>query len=100
MMPRDTRLLACFPNPCNPEVWIPYQLSTESDVVIRIYDVSGRLVRSLDLGYRPVGFYATKDKAAYWDGSNEAGERVSSGVYFYAIQAGSFVDTKKLVIMK
>ncbi len=100
MLPERTRLLACFPNPGNPEVWIPYQLSTDSQVVIRIYDMTGRLVRTLDLGHKPTGFYASRSKAAYWDGSNEAGERVASGIYFYNLQAGDFAATRKLIIKK
>jgi hypothetical protein len=99
-IPSRTHLLACFPCPGNPEVWIPYQLSSDSQVVIRIYAVSGRLVRMLDLGYKPAGFYDTRSKAAYWDGSNEAGERVASGIYFYAIQAGDYTAMRKLVIAK
>jgi len=99
-LPEHPRLHASFPNPGNPEVWIPYQLSSDSQVTIRIYDVSGRLVRTLDLGYKPAGFYDTRSKAAHWDGSNEAAERVGSGIYFYNIQAGEFVATKKMVVAK
>ena len=69
-------------------------------VAIRIYDVSGRLIRTLDLGYKSAGFYITKEKAAYWDGRNEAGEYVTSGICFYTIQAGDFVATKKMVVAK
>ncbi|MFC1717484.1 Ig-like domain-containing protein, partial [Candidatus Poribacteria bacterium] len=89
-----------FPNPFNPDTWIPYQLVENADVIIRIYSVRGKLVRTLDLGYKPVGFYTTKDKAAHWNGRNEAGEQVSSGVYFYTIQAGDFVATRKMIVAR
>jgi len=90
----------CYPNPSNPEVWIPYQLSEDIDVTITIHNASGRLVRILDLGHKPAGFYATIDKAAYWDGRNKAGEQISSGIYFYTIQAGDFTATKKMVVAR
>ena len=89
-----------YPNSFNPDTWIPYQLAEDVGVTIRLYNVSGRLVRTLDLGYKPTGFYATKDKAAYWDGRNEMGEEVASGVYFYSIQAGEYTATKKMVIAR
>lgn len=98
--PNLSMLLQNFPNPFNPETWIPYQLAGDVDVTIRIYDVSGHLIRTLDLGHKSAGFYTTKDKSAYWDGKNEAGEQVASGIYFYTIQAGDFTATKKIVITK
>jgi len=87
-----------FPNFFNPDTWIPYQLAEDVKVTITIYDASGKLVRTLDLGHKTPGFYMTKDKAAYWDGKNETGEQAASGVYFYTIQAGEFTATKKMVI--
>ncbi len=99
-LPKDTRLLAVFPNPINPDVWIPYRLSSASQVVIRIHDMAGRLVRTLDLGPKPAGFYTDKSKAAYWDGKNEAGEEVASGIYFCILQAGDFTATKKVVVSR
>jgi len=99
-VPLDTCLLASYPNPANPEVWIPYRLNSDSNVVIRIYDSVGRLVRTLDLGSKSVGYYVSRDKSAYWDGNNESGEKIASGIYFYNIKAGNFVATKKLVIAK
>ena len=75
-------------------------MTEDVDVVIRIYDVSGKLVRILDLGHKPAGFYTAKSKAAYWDGKNEAGEPVASGVYLYTIQAREFMATKKMIIAK
>lgn len=89
-----------FPNPANPETWIPYSLAGDSDVSIRIYDIKGQIVRVLNVGPRTAGNYNTKEKAAYWDGRNERGERVSSGVYFYQIKAGAFIATRKMLILK
>jgi hypothetical protein len=89
-----------FPNPFNPETWIPFSIAKEADVTIYIYDMQGQLVRSLDLGHRPTGRYFTKERAAHWDGRNDHGERVASGPYFYYLQAGDFKATRKLVIAK
>jgi len=89
-----------FPNPCNPDVWIPFTLSKAEYVIIKIYSANGLLIRTLDLGQKLPGNYLASEKATYWNGRNEAGERVASGIYFYSIQAGDFTDTKKLVIAK
>jgi flagellar hook assembly protein FlgD len=93
-------LLQNYPNPFNPETWIPYQLQKPADVVVRIYNANGRLVRTLDLGQRSTGFYLGHNRAAYWDGRNSAGEKVSSGVYFYQIKAGDFSAVRRMVIVK
>jgi hypothetical protein len=93
-------LLPNYPNPTNPETWIPYQLGEDANVTIRIHNAAGQLVRTLDFGHRPVGFYTTKDKAAYWDGRNEHGEKVASGVYYYSIYAGDFSDVRKLILVE
>jgi hypothetical protein len=98
--PKVSVLHQNYPNPFNPDTWIPYQLSDDADVLVKIYTSAGRLVRMLNLGHKPAGFYADKGKAAYWDGKNEAGEHVASGVYFYTIKAGDFTDTRKMVIMR
>ena len=98
--PQDTMLAQNFPNPFNPETWIPYQLSKATEVKIDIYDVSGHLVRSLDLGWQPVGSYMTPSSAAYWDGKNAVGERVASGIYFYTLQTADFAATRRMVILK
>jgi parallel beta-helix repeat protein len=98
--PELSALLQNYPNPFNPETWIPYQLHESSEVVIRIYNVSGELVREFSLGYKSAGIYTNQDRSAYWDGRNEAGERVSSGVYFYNIQAGNYNAIMKMVISK
>lgn len=95
-----TQLLQNYPNPSNPETWIPYQLAENVDVAIRIYSASGRLIRRLDLCQKPAGIHMTRDRAAYWDGRNEAGEQISSGVYFYSIQAGDFYATRKLTVLR
>ena len=99
-VPDDTVLLQNYPNPCNPETWIPFQLAEGGDVRIRIYDMRGRLIKTLDLGYLRAGYYISKSSAAYWDGRNEVGERVASGVYIYQIQAGEKTFAKKMVILK
>jgi len=93
-------LLQNFPNPFNPETWVPFQLKESSEVTIRIYNASGNLVRELDLGYRPAGLYVSQDRAAYWDGMTNAGERVSSGVYFYNIQAVNYSATRKMIVVR
>ena len=87
-----------YPNPCNPETWIPFALSRDVHVAIRIYDLSGGLVRTLDLGHKSAGMYVPRGKAGYWNGRNEAGETVASGIYFYNIQAGDFAATKKMLV--
>ena len=100
MRPEKTELFANYPNPFNPETWIPYHLAHAADVALTIYDTTGVMVRQLDLGHQPVGYYTDKIKASYWDGRNNLGEPVGSGVYFYQLQAGDFSATRKLVILK
>ncbi|HGJ66968.1 TPA: T9SS type A sorting domain-containing protein [bacterium] len=100
MEPLTNALGASFPNPCNPESWIPFKLAESSDVVIKIYNSIGQLVKTIDLGYKNSGNYASRENAAYWDGMNEYGERVPSGVYFYNIKAGNFSATKKMIVLK
>lgn len=100
LVPVANLLERSFPNPFNPETWIPYQLAGEADVVIRIYSVTGQLVKALDLGYKLPGRYMTKATAAHWDGTNEIGERVSSGIYYYSIKAGDFTAVRKMVVME
>lgn len=100
MRPNATVLMQNYPNPFNPETWIPYQLKESSEVTISIYDVSGQLVRRIALNNLPAGMYVNKDKAAYWDGKNSFREKVSSGLYFYTIQAGEYRATKRMLILK
>ena len=100
LRPTETRLLANYPNPFNPETWLPYELATDSDVEIFIYNARGVLVRHLALGHQPAGYYVVKSRAAYWNGRNRHGERVSSGVYFYQLRAGDISHLRKMVILK
>ena len=100
LTPKETALLANYPNPFNPETWIPYQLATSVDVMLTIYDINGHIVRALDLGHRAAGIYQNRSRAAYWDGRNAQGESVASGVYFYTLSAGDFTATRKLLIRK
>ena len=99
-VPQETALLPNYPNPFNPETWIPYQLAKSAEVSISIYAVDGQLVRTLDLGHQPVGMYQGKSRAAHWDGRNAVGEPVASGVYFYTLTAGEFTATRKMLIKK
>ena len=100
LIPKETALLPNYPNPFNPETWIPYQLATPADVTLTIYDIQGRVVRDLDLGHQRAGMYHTRSRAAYWDGKNAQGESVASGVYFYTLTAGDFSATRKMLIAK
>ena len=100
LTPKETTLLANYPNPFNPETWIPYQLAKPADVRVSIYAVDGTLVRTLDLGHQPIGIYQARSRAAYWDGRNAVGESVASGVYFYSLTAGDFTATRKMLIRK
>jgi hypothetical protein len=100
MIPKHSALLQNYPNPFNPETWLPHRLAEAGDVTIKIYNVAGQPVKTLELGHREAGSYTVKERAAYWDGRNEFNERVASGVYFYHIQSGSFHATKRMVIVK
>ena len=98
--PKETVLLANYPNPFNPETWIPYQLSEPAEVTVSIHASDGKLVRTLELGQVPAGTYQNRSRAAYWDGRNAQGEPVASGVYFYTLLADDFKATRKMVIRK
>ncbi len=100
LTPKETALLPNYPNPFNPETWIPYQLAQPADVTVTIYAADGTLVRTLDLGHQPVGLYQSRNRAAHWDGKNAVGESVASGVYFYTLKAGDFSATRKMLIRK
>ena len=100
LTPRETELLANYPNPFNPETWIPYRLAEDAFVTLTIYDLSGRIVRTLDVGHRIASAYESRSKAIYWDGRNGLGERVASGIYFYTLIAGNFSATRRMVILK
>ncbi len=92
--------MANYPNPSNPETWIPYRLAKSTEVTIHIYAVDGRLVRTLALGQQPAGVYEARHRAAYWDGKNAQGEHIASGIYFYTLIAGNFNATRKMLIRK
>jgi hypothetical protein len=99
-IPSQSALLPNYPNPFNPETWIPFKLAQDANVVIYIYTMKGQHVRTLDIGYRRAGIYIEKNKAAYWDGRDDTGDKVASGVYFYTLQTGIFKATRRMVIMK
>ena len=98
--PLTTALLSNYPNPFNPETWIPYHLAKPADVTLTIYDVNGHIVRTLDVGHQRAGRYQDRARAAYWDGRNTHGEPVASGVYFYMLSAGDFTATRRMLIRK
>ena len=98
--PEKTLLLANYPNPFNPETWIPYELATDTDVRITIYNTQGVVIRSLQLGHQSAGYYTGRDRAAYWDGRNALGEQVASGLYFYQLETDEMSLMRKMVILK
>ena len=99
-IPSETQLLPNYPNPFNPETWIPFELSQDAEVIISIYEASGQQVRTLPIGFKPAGIYSSRERAIHWGGRNTNGESVSSGVYFYRLQAGDYSQTRKMVILK
>ena len=99
-IPAETELLRNYPNPFNPETWIPYHLSEDADVRLTIYSINGEVVRDIDVGHQIAAKYDTRSKAIYWDGRNRFGEQVASGIYFYSLSAGDFSATRKMVILK
>lgn len=99
-IPEHAILLQNYPNPFNPETWIPFLLREPADIEIKIYDVTGHLVRTLHIGQRNAGIYIDRDRAVYWNGRNNKGEKVSSGVYFYQFTADDFSATKRLTVLK
>ena len=99
-IPSGTALLHNYPNPFNPETWIPYRLAEDAFVTLTIYDGSGHLVRTLDVGHRIAAVYESRSKAVYWDGRNGLGEQVASGIYFYTLTAGDYSATRRMVILK
>ena len=99
-IPTETELLPNYPNPFNPETWIPYRLAEDAFVTLTIYDGSGQVVRTLEVGHQIAGYYTDRTKAVYWDGKNEFGEQVASGIYFYHLSAGDYSATRKMLIIK
>ncbi len=100
MLPIKTVAMPNYPNPFNPETWIPFKLAYDNLVAIDIYDIKGKLVRRLDLGVKEAGYYMDKNSAVYWDGRSQTGERVASGLYFYTIKAGKFIAIRRMVMVK
>ena len=100
MSPSETKLFRNFPNPFNPETWIPYQLENPSNVVITIYDIHGTIIRTIDLGFKPSGRYTKRESAAFWNGRNDIGEHVGSGLYFYTFQGGDYQFTRRMFLRK
>ena len=97
---KHTTVFQNYPNPFNPETWFPYNLAEQAEVTIKIYDVAGALVRQLNIGLQEPGSYQSREKAAYWDGRDEFGTKVASGIYFYTFTAGDFQSTRRMVILK
>jgi hypothetical protein len=100
LTPSKFALLQNFPNPFNPETWIPYELGRDASVTVRIYNFKGQPIRTIALGQQTAGTYLTKDRAVYWDGRDHIGEKVASGMYFYTLQAGDFRATKRMIIVE
>ena len=100
IIPQETALLANYPNPFNPETWIPYQLAAPAEVALTIYDMNGVAVRRLTVGHQAVGMYQSRGRAVYWDGRNGHGESVASGLYFYTLRTGDFTATRKMLVQK
>ncbi len=100
LIPEETALLANYPNPFNPETWIPYQLAESAEVTLTIYDMNGGVIRRLAVGHRAAGMYQSRSRAAYWDGRNQLGEPVASGLYFYTLTADEFTATRRMLILK
>ncbi len=100
LIPEETALLANYPNPFNPETWMPYQLAESAEVTLTIYDINGEMVRRLPVGHQAAGMYQSRSRAAYWDGRNQLGEFVVSGLYFYTLAAGEFTATRRMLILK
>ena len=100
LIPEETALLHNYPNPFNPETWIPYQLAESAEVTLTIYDINGQLVRRLAVGHQAAGMYKSRSRAIYWDGQNRLGEPVASGLYFYTLTTGDFTATRRMLILK
>ena len=100
LTPTETKLLPNYPNPFNPETWIPYRLAEDAFVTLTIYDQTGHAVRTLDVGHQTAAVYENRSRAIYWDGRNQVGETVASGVYFYHLSAGDYSATRKMLILK
>ena len=100
LTPTETVLLPNYPNPFNPETWIPYRLAKDAFVRLTIYDLSGQVIRTLEVGHQVAALYESRSKAIYWDGRNQLGEPVASGVYYYHLSAGDYAATRKMLVVK
>jgi hypothetical protein len=100
VVPKENKVLQNHPNPFNPETWIPYYLAEGCDVQLTIYNQKGELVRRIDLGHKPEGVYTSRGDAIYWNGRNDQGEKVASGLYFYQIKAGRFQQVRRMLLLK
>ena len=100
LRPEKTELLPNYPNPFNPETWIPYQLAKPADVTLTISNIQGVVVLEMKLGHQPAGVYSTRSQAIFWNGRNNLGEKVATGVYFYTLKAGDYSATRKMLIRK
>ena len=99
-IPDQTRLLQNYPNPFNPETWIPFRLAEDAFITLTIYDMTGTVVRDIQVGHQSAAVYESRNKAIYWDRRNDFGERVASRIYFYHLQAGDFQSTRKMISIK
>ena len=100
LTPTATQLLSNYPNPFNPETWIPYRLAKDAFVTLTIYGQTGQAVRTIDIGHQTAAFYENRSRAIYWDGRNQVGGKVASGVYFYHLSAGDYSTTRKMLILQ
>ena len=100
LRPPKTALFQNYPNPFNPETWMPYQITQDTQVTIDIFNIAGELIRRIELGNQTAGWYVTKDRAAFWNGRNNTGEGVASGIYFYKLRAGNYSAVRKMLIAK
>lgn len=100
VLPAKNALRRNYPNPFNPETWLPFELAENADVRVEIYSVVGHLIRTLELGYRAAGYHVDRSRAAHWDGRNKYGESVASGVYFYKLTAGDFSAMHRMIVLK
>lgn len=98
--PKEYKLFQNYPNPFNPETWIPFQLPKAGEVTIRIYNIMGQPIKTIELGSKQAGVYTEKSKAAYWDGRNKMGEKLASGAYFYELRTETFRDIRKMILLK
>ena len=100
LIPNRTRLLPNYPNPSNPETWIPFEINQDSEVSITIYDISGTPVRTIRVGYVEAGSYISQSRAIYWEGKTDTGGRISSGIYFYTLRMDTSICTRKMIVLK